>query len=209
VIIAKIGDWSIHGSGIVPSDELDAIHDIRLLHDQLVEENLQTRKRLAKALHKAKQSARRKGYERGRSEALQEIISAFTQHMKVWGSVEKRLKASIAKVVGDALGNFPPDALLIARIQKGILAARQNPVLRIHVHPSMFALVDGMVAKFDEQHGRSGCEVISDTRLLESECRIETETGLIEVDFNRQVRALCDALLYDLRIGLEQDGVLA
>jgi flagellar biosynthesis/type III secretory pathway protein FliH len=209
VIIAKIGDWSIHGSGIVPSDELDAIHDIRLLHDRLVEENLQTRKRLAKSLQKAKQSARRKGYERGRNEGLQEIVSAFTQHMKVWGSVEKRLKLSVAKVVGDALGNFPPDALLIARIQKGILAARQNPVLRIHVHPSMFALVDGMVAKFDEQNGRSGCEVVSDTRLLESECRIETETGLIEVDFNRQVRALCDALLYELRIGLEQDGVLA
>ena len=209
MIIAKIGELSIHGSGILSNAELDAIDDIKLLHEKLTEENRQTRKRLAHALHKAKQSARQKGYKLGRSEGLKEALSAFSKHMKVWGSVESHLKASIGKVVREALGNFPPDVLLIARIQKGLLAARQNPVVRIHVHPSMFALVDGTVVKMDEQYGRSGWEVVGDTRLLESECRIETETGLIEVDFDRQVRAMCDALLHELRIGLAQDGALA
>jgi flagellar biosynthesis/type III secretory pathway protein FliH len=121
----------------------------------------------------------------------------------------KNLKSSIEKVLRDALGDLPKEALLLARIEKAILAARQQPVVRMHVHPSVFSLVDSVVRQFNEQYGQTGCEVVADLRQHESECRIETEKGVFEVDYDRQIKALCDDLLRELRIGRERQRVSA
>jgi flagellar biosynthesis/type III secretory pathway protein FliH len=205
VIIAKVGEWSIHDAGILSSEETGAINDLKLFQERLFEESRETRRRLARALQRARQAARRKGYQRGWDDAARQIISAFVMHLKAWANVEKNLKLSVEKVVREALGDLPQGVLLLARIEKGLLAARQQPVIRIHVHPSVFPLVDGVVAKFNEQYGPSGCEVVADMRRHESECRIETEKGILEVDFDRQVRALSDALLLELKKGFEHD----
>jgi flagellar biosynthesis/type III secretory pathway protein FliH len=209
VIITKIGEWSVHGGGILSSADLDALDDLALLQKRLFDEAKETRRRLAKALHKARSSARRKGYELGRGEAVARLFSMFALHLKVWGNAEKNLKSSIEKVLRDALGDLPKEALLLARIEKAILAARQQPVVRMHVHPSVFSLVDSVVRQFNEQYGQTGCEVVADLRQHESECRIETEKGVFEVDYDRQIKALCDDLLRELRIDRERQRVSA
>jgi flagellar biosynthesis/type III secretory pathway protein FliH len=209
VIIAKIGEWSIHDAGILSPEDAGAIDDLQSFQEQLCEESRETRRRLAKALQKARLSARRNGYQRGWNDAARQVLSAFAVHLKIWVNVEKNLRLSIEKVVREALGDLPQGALLLARIEKGILAARQQPVIRIHVHPSVFPLVDGVVAKFNEQYGPSGCEVVADMRRDESECRIETEKGILEVDFERQVRALADALLLELRKSFDHDRAVS
>jgi len=207
VIIAKIGEWSIYGSGILSSEDMDALDNLGLLERRLSDASQDTRRRLAKALHKARGSARKKGYELGRNEAFAQISSLFAAHLKVWGGVEKNLKSVVERVLRDALGDLPKEALLLARIEQAILAARQQTVVRIHVHPSVFSLIDGVIQKINKQYGDAGCEVVADVRQHESECRIETEKGVFEVDYNRQVRALCDDLLRELKIDLDRVGV--
>ena len=207
VIIAKIGEWSIYGSGILSSEDMDALDNLGLLERRLSDASQDTRRRLAKALHKARGAARKKGYELGRNEAFAQISSLFAAYLKVWGGVEKNLKSAVERVLRDALGDLPKEALLLARIEQAILAARQQTVVRIHVHPSVFSLIDGVIQKINKQYGDAGCEVVADVRQHESECRIETEKGVFEVDYNRQVRALCNDLLRELKIDLDRVGV--
>jgi flagellar biosynthesis/type III secretory pathway protein FliH len=209
VIVTRIGPWTVHGEAILSKEEASSLQGLQLLQERLDEELRQTRQRLAYALLKGRRSARRRGYEQGRKQAIKDVALAFARHMKVWSSAEKHLKGAAEQAIREALGAVPADALLIARINQGLLAARHNPVTRIHVHPSQFALVDRIVAALEAKYGRTGCETVSDLRLLAGEARIETETGVLEVSLDRQVRAICAALLRELKLRRQHDHAMA
>lgn len=202
MIITRIGQWTVHGGAIVSRNELDSLENLQLLQDQLEEESRQTRRRVASALLKGRHAARKKGYEEGRRQALKDVSAAFSKYIKTWSNVEKHVKSAADHAIREALGDVASDVLLIARINQALLAARHNPVIRIHVHPSQFALVDKIIAALETKHGKSGCETVSDALLGHGEVRIETETSVLEVGLDRQIRAISARLLHDL--GLER-----
>lgn len=205
MIVARIGQWAVHSGAILSKDELGSLENLRLLHHQLEEESRQGRRRVAKALLKGRHAARRKGYEEGRAQALKDVTAAFSEYMKTWGNVDKHLKCATENAVRNALGGVATDVQLIARINQALLAARHNPVMRIHVHPSQFALVDRIITALEKKYGKSGCEAVSDSLLQHGDVRIETETGVLEVGFDRQVRAISAGLLHDLGVQRARD----
>lgn len=198
-MIGKVGEWSILGNGVLSSEEAAFLQNLNALQGRLMEEARETRHRLARSLHKAKQNARQRGYEAGLEEAKVQVTTTFMAHLKLWKHAEKHLSTAIEKAVREVLGELPSNGLLMMRLHKCLLAARQSPILRIHVHPSHFQLVDDVVARFGREHGNLGCEVIADSHLLADECRVETETGILNIGFERQVRAMCDAVQLELR----------
>ncbi|GGA23445.1 hypothetical protein GCM10010981_09700 [Dyella nitratireducens] len=199
MLIGKVGDWSILGNGVLSSEEAATLQDLVALQQRLLGEQRETRQRLAHSLHKAKKSARQKGYAAGFEEARKQVIAALAAHLKVWRNAEQHLSTGIEKAVREALGEIPASGLLMMRIHQCLLAARESPVLRIHVHPMHFSLVDDVIVRFNREHGRLGCEVIADNHLLQDECRVETETGILNIDFDRQARAIGEAILAELR----------
>ncbi|RDS82787.1 hypothetical protein DWU98_06450 [Dyella monticola] len=200
MIIARIGSWTVHGSAISSKEDIDALDDVKRLHERLEEESRQTRRRLAAALSKGRFAARRKGYEEGYKQAISDAAGAFAAHMKLWRGAHKHLKLAAEKAIREALNGMDPDVLLIARINQGLLAARQNPLVRIHIHPSQFPIVDQAIAALDAKFGKTGCETVSDSRLQRGEVRLETDTGVLEVGFDRQVRAICTSLMRELDV---------
>jgi len=199
VLIGKVCEWSILGSGVLSREEAASLQNLNALQGRLMDEARETRQRLARSLHKAKKSARQRGYDAGFEEAKKQVATALMVHLKLWTHAEKHLGTAIEKAVREVLGELPSNGLLMMRLHKCLLAARQSPILRIHVHPSHFLMVDDVVARFSREHGNLGCEVIADNHLREDECRVETETGILTIDFDRQVRAMCDAVQMELR----------
>lgn len=199
MLIGKVGEWSILGNGVLSSEEAASLENLNALQGRLMEEARETRQRLALSLHKAKRNARRRGYEAGFEEAKDDVMTVLMAHLKLWRHAERHLSRAIEQAVREVLGELPSSGLLMMRLHKCLLAARQSPVLRIHVHPSHFPVVDDVVARFSREYGNLGCEVVADNHLLEDECRVETETGILNIGFERQVRAMCDAVQMELR----------
>lgn len=203
MLIGKVGEWSITGNGVLSNEEAATLENLVALQQRIMHEERETRQRLAHSLHKAKKHARRRGYEAGFEEASRQVTSAFVSHLKAWRNAERNLKTAIEKAVREALGEVPANGLLMKRIHQCLLAARESPVLRIHVHPAHFSLVDDVIVRFSREHGGLGCEVIADSHLLQDECRVETETGILNINFDRQVRAICAGIFAELRSGTD------
>jgi type III secretion protein L len=193
--IVTIGDWQVHGSRVVDAASVRQLADVASLRCTLVAGEAARRTRLAQVVRRARQAARKAGYEQGVAEGLAKVTETFARDMRRWRDTEAQIADAVCAVVDSVVGMLPDSLLLLSQIRKCFLAASNNPVLRIHVSDDEFDYVQATVKGLENELAMPCCEVVLDRHMRRGMCLVETANGIIDGGIAQQLAAIREGVL--------------
>jgi len=146
---------------------------------QMVEQIVQ--KQLATALPALKQ-------------AIQEIHDAKQVWQRHWEATAVHVAAAIAKrVIRRELSKDPKITLTLVR--EALQLASGSSQLRIHLNPADHAALGGQIGMLVQEFSSlSTAELIADDRVTPGGCRVETKFGIIDQQFESQLKRIEEEL---------------
>jgi len=132
------------------------------------------------------------GAEEAKSRMANQILQSASSLVNQLSAIEKDLSDVVNQAVRKIISDFDNDQLVLSVVKKGMKPVYKSQRVAVRVHPQK---VDFLNDKINELgHEGKYLEVIGDTRLKETDCIIESDTGIVDASIDTQLDAISKSI---------------
>jgi type III secretion protein L len=162
--------------------------------------------KLLREARKIHEKAREKGYQEGlkagNKDSAAQMIGVIAGSVDYLQKTETQLAALVIATVSKILGNLDQDELILNSVRRSLAELRNQQRVTVRAAPrNANTLLEGLPRTHPEVEILN---IVADERLSDSECVIETDIGIVNVNRDEFVNVLKDSIVERLGIGKEQ-----
>jgi type III secretion protein L len=144
-------------------------------------------------------ASRRQGYDQGLRQARAECAQQLVSEALAVERQLRSLRASMARIVVKAVGQFiadaPPAALFEAALLRVDTLIRSEPFITVRVAPSHEAAMRAALARLQaEANWQMAVSIVADPALPAGACTLQTASGELQIGVGAQLEAFRRAL---------------
>lgn len=147
------------------------------------------------------EAERERGYREGKEAAAAELAEQRIRMAAEMVAALRSLEGVVVRLVLDCLqvllGETTQEQRIVALVQGALQSIRDEQKVTVRVAPANVEIIRRRIVELARQ-GTLAVEIVPDPSLGESSCLLETPTGFVEADLEKQVqslrRALCQAM---------------
>lgn len=132
------------------------------------------------------------GAEEAKSRMASQIIKSASSLVNQLSAIEKDLSSVVNQAVRKIISDFDNDQLVLAAVKKGLKPVYKSQRVAVRVHPKKVELLNDKINELGHE-GRF-LEVTGDSRLQETDCIIESDTGIVDASIETQLEAISKAI---------------
>lgn len=148
------------------------------------------------AATKAYEEERAKGYEKGIADGKQEILmqklDLVQESVKYMSTIENKVADIVLSALKKCIAEIGDDELVVQIVKKSMQAVvRTQHEIAIRVSPEMVPVVRSRIDTLSKDFPSVvKMDVVSDERLQNTACIVETEAGIVEASVDGQLEAI-------------------
>ena len=147
------------------------------------------------AYEKEKVRGYQDGSEEGKASQAEKMMSAMIESVHYFSEVENKLVNIVMLATKKILSNFDDAELTKGIVKQALDKVRNESKVTLRVRPEHADAVRAQLKEITANYANIGfIDVVSDSRIPETACKVETEMGSVDTSIDLQMQALRAAL---------------
>ena len=135
------------------------------------------------------------GSEEGKASQAEKMMSAMIESVHYFSEVENKLVNIVMLATKKILSNFDDAELTKGIVKQALDKVRNESKVTLRVSPEHADAVRAQLKEITANYANIGfIDVVSDSRIPETACKVETEMGSVDTSIDLQMQALRAAL---------------
>lgn len=139
-----------------------------------------------------RQSAYKTGYQQGLQQAqfdnVEHTVNLVSESIDYLGRLEKEIANIVFSSIRKIIASYQPDDLAIQSIKLGVKEVSNSKQILLRAAPDLAKTLFNRISEIDDNH--SHINLVTDNRLEDNQCTIESDLGIIHVNVNDMVDKL-------------------
>lgn len=139
-----------------------------------------------------RQSAYQIGYQQGLQQAqfdnVEHTVNLVGESIDYLGRLEKDITNIVFTSIRKIIASYQPDDLAIQSIKLGIKELSNSKQILLRAAPDLAKTLFNRISEIDDNHNH--INLVTDNRLEDNQCTIESDLGIIHVNVNDMVDKL-------------------
>lgn len=184
---------------VLTAAEVGPLLEAQALCERLADLAATRAAKIDEAADTARAAARAEGLELGRREAREEVSTTLATLTAAAAADRDRLRGEIGslalEVVRKILGEFAPDAVLVALARSALREMLPAPAVTLVVHPDRVDAIRESLGGERVGDGVNGArvEVRADPGCAPDDCRLETGLGMVDAALDTRLTRIAQA----------------
>lgn len=167
--------------------------------EQTVQQALDLARNIERDAEDAYERRKKKGYEKGYNEARINASShqfeTAAKTIQYFNSLEDKVKNLVMQAIKKIINEIPDEEMVVKVIRNVLAAVRDQEKVKLWVCPKQVETVSNHIRELTEGHPViKFIEVLSDARLKENDCILQTEVVMIDAGLDVQIAAIRRAI---------------
>ncbi len=183
------------GKTLVKAEEYMAYIDA----ENILQEARDQAKKIIRDAEHAYEQEKIKGYENGQYEAQvnasRHLIETAARTMRYFHTLEEKVKNLVIQAIRKIINEIPEEELVVKVIQNILTAIRDQEQVKLWVCPKQVEIVRKHINEIIDNHQViQFIDVLSDKRLKEKDCILESDMGMTDAGLDVQIDAIRTAI---------------
>ena len=186
-------------------------HTVVLHATQLVEQAEKEAQKIVDEAKAAYENEKARGYEDGAEEGkatqAEKMMSAMIESVHYFSEVENKLVDIVISSTRKILNSFDDVELTKGIVRQALDKVRNESRITLRVYPQHADAVRAELKEITSNYANIGfIDVVADSHIPETACKVETEMGSVDTSVDLQLRALGNALAnnFDSKVALSE-----
>lgn len=137
-----------------------------------------------------------KGLEDAKAEIAEQMMTMVERSVTYLAGAEQKVAEAVILCLRKVLGEYSNEELVLGQARTALRVVRAEPRIVLRVAPSVEEGLRGRIGEILQGNQQvTNLEIVGDSAMAETDCRLETEAGIVDAGLETQVAALERAIL--------------